>query len=165
MQSSGNKRTGRSALPASACQKKSLWAFLTSCFQNCKMDFCSMILQFCRCGGLFNAKGNPDGFLSHFPSLRDLRLGRFFGSLKRTGHSDLPAFSYVLCLLLRHCGRSDQSCRTAASSFPAHACSSACGFCAAEIGQNGSNSVTGWNNMQNAQVIRLRIVQNRKLNF
>jgi len=38
-------------------------------------------------------------------------------------------------------------------------------FCAAEIGQNGSNSVTGWNNMQNAQVIRLRIVQNRKLNF
>ena len=41
----------------------------------------------------------------------------------------------------------------------------ACGFCAAEIGQNGSNSVTGWNNMQNAQVIRLCIVQNRKLNF
>ncbi|MEE0786901.1 MAG: hypothetical protein U0M25_04135, partial [Oscillospiraceae bacterium] len=89
----------------------------------------------------------------------------FFGSLKRTGHSDLPAFSYVLCLLLRHCGRSDQSCRTAASSFPAHAYSSACGFCAAEIGQNGSNSVTGWNNMQNAQVIRPCIVQNRKLNF
>ena len=38
-------------------------------------------------------------------------------------------------------------------------------FCTMEIGQNGSNSVTGWNNMQNAQVIRLRIVQNRKLNF
>ncbi|MFR2094557.1 MAG: hypothetical protein ACLS4V_06660, partial [Oscillospiraceae bacterium] len=92
----------------------------------------------------------------------------FFGSLKWTGQTDLPAFSAVpamLCLLLRHCGRSDQSCRTAASSFPAHACFGACGFCAAEIGQNGSNSVTGWNNMQNAQVIRLCIVQNRKLNF
>ena len=108
--------------------KKSLWTFSPCCFQNCKIEFCSIILQFCRCGGLFNAKGNPDGFLSHFPSLRDLRLGRFFGSLKRTGQSDLSAFSYVLCLLLRHCGRSDQSCRTAASSFPVHACSGACGF-------------------------------------
>ena len=76
--------------------KKSLWAFSPSCFQNCKIKFCSMILQFCRCGGLWNAKGNPDGFLSHFPSLRDLRLGRFFGSLKRTGRSDLPAFSYAV---------------------------------------------------------------------
>ena len=57
--------------------KKSLWAFSPSCFQNCKIKFCSMILQFCRCGGLWNAKGNPDGFLSHFPSLRDFRLGRF----------------------------------------------------------------------------------------
>ena len=57
--------------------KKSLWAFSPSCFQNCKINFCSMILQFCRCGGLFNAKGNPDGFLSHFPSLRNFRLGRF----------------------------------------------------------------------------------------
>ena len=28
---------------------------------------------------------------------------------------------FLLCLLLRHCGRSDQSCRTAASSFPVHA--------------------------------------------
>ena len=57
--------------------KKSLWAFSPSCFQNCKINFCSMILQFCRCGGLWNAKGNPDGFLSHFPSLRNFRLGRF----------------------------------------------------------------------------------------
>ena len=31
--------------------KKSLWAFSPSCFQNCKIKFCSMILQFCRCGG------------------------------------------------------------------------------------------------------------------
>ena len=36
-----------------------------------------MILQFCRCGGLFDAKGNPDGFLSHFSSLRNFRLGIF----------------------------------------------------------------------------------------
>ena len=123
-----NINSRRGAAPRLCLSKKSLWTFLTSCFKNCKINFCSIILQFCRCGGLFNAKGNPDGFLSHFPSLRDLRLGRFFGSLKRTGQSDLPAFSYVLCLLLRHCGRSDQSCRTAASSFPAHACSGACGF-------------------------------------
>ncbi len=26
--------------------------------------FCSSVLQFCRCGGLFDAKGHPDGFLS-----------------------------------------------------------------------------------------------------
>ena len=61
--------------------KKSLWAFSPSCFQNCKINFCSMILQFCRCGGLWNAKGNPDGFLSHFSSLRNLRLSRFFDRL------------------------------------------------------------------------------------
>jgi len=41
-----------------------------------------MILQFCRCGGLFDAKGNPDGFLSHYPSLRNFRPGGFFDSLK-----------------------------------------------------------------------------------
>ena len=61
--------------------KKSLWTFLTSCFQNCKINFCSMILQFCRCGGLFDAKGHPDGFLSRFSSLRNFRLCRFFDSL------------------------------------------------------------------------------------
>ena len=54
---------------------------LTVSFQNCKMKFCSIILQFCRCGGLLNAKGNPDGFLSHFSSLRNLRLSRFFDRL------------------------------------------------------------------------------------
>ena len=31
--------------------KKSLRAFSPSCFQNCKINFCIMILQFCRCGG------------------------------------------------------------------------------------------------------------------
>ena len=40
--------------------------------------FCSSVLQFCRCGGLLNAKGNPDGFLSLFSSLRNLRLDWFF---------------------------------------------------------------------------------------
>ena len=62
--------------------KKSLRDFSPSCFQNCKMKFCSIILQFCRCGGLLNAKGNPDGFLSHFSSLRNFRLDRFFDSLR-----------------------------------------------------------------------------------
>ena len=61
--------------------KKSLWTFSPSCFQNCKIEFCIIILQFCRCGGLWNAKGHPDGFLSHYPSLRNFWLGSFFDSL------------------------------------------------------------------------------------
>ena len=50
-----------------------------------------------RCGGLFNAKGNPDGFLSHYPSLRDFRLGRFFDSLRRQSRQrlrNISSFSY-----------------------------------------------------------------------
>ena len=65
--------------------KESLWTPLTSCFQNCKIEFCSIILQFCRCGGLFDAKGNPDGFLSHFSSLRNFWLGGFSCSLTGCG--------------------------------------------------------------------------------
>ena len=61
--------------------KKSLRDFSPSCFQNCKIQFCSIILQFCRCGGGSDAKGHPDGFLSHFSSLRSFQLGRFFDSL------------------------------------------------------------------------------------
>ena len=60
----------------SACQKVPS-GLLPSCLQNCK-TFCSTVLQFCRCGGLLNAKGNPDGFLSLFSSLRNLRLDWFF---------------------------------------------------------------------------------------
>ena len=60
----------------SACQKVPS-GLLPSCLQNCK-TFCSTVLQFCRCGGLLNAKGHPDGFLSLFSSLRNLRLIRFF---------------------------------------------------------------------------------------
>ncbi len=60
----------------SACQKVPS-GLLPSCLQNCK-TFCSTVLQFCRCGRLLNAKGNPDGFLSLFSSLRNLRLIRFF---------------------------------------------------------------------------------------
>ncbi len=62
----------------SACQKVPS-GLLPSCLQNCK-TFCSTVLQFCRCGGLFDAKGHPDGFLSLFSSLRNLRLNRFFGT-------------------------------------------------------------------------------------
>ena len=60
----------------SACQKVPS-GLLPSCLQNCK-TFCSTVLQFCRCGGLFDAKGRPDGFLSLFSSLRNLRLDWFF---------------------------------------------------------------------------------------
>ena len=60
----------------SACQKVPS-GLLPSCLQHCK-TFCSTVLQFCRCGGLLNAKGNPDGFLSLFSSLRNLRLDWFF---------------------------------------------------------------------------------------
>ena len=55
------------------------------------MKFCSIILQFCRCGGLLDAKGNPDGFLSHFSSLRNLRLGRFFDSLSQPAWRSVTA--------------------------------------------------------------------------
>ena len=75
-----NINSRRGAAPRLCLSKKSLWTFLTSCFQNCKINFCSIILQFCRCGGLFHAKGNPDGFLSHFSSLRNFRLGRCLAS-------------------------------------------------------------------------------------
>ena len=75
--------------------KKSLRDFSPSCFQNCKMKFCSIILQFCRCGGLWNAKGNPDGFLSHFSSLRNLRLARFFDSLS-PAHSSRASFPILI---------------------------------------------------------------------
>ena len=51
--------------------KKSLRTFSPSCFRNCKINSCSIILQFHRCGGLFDAKGHPDGYLSHFSSLRN----------------------------------------------------------------------------------------------
>ena len=71
--------------PGSACQKSPFGPFSPSCFQNCKINFCSMILQFCRCGGLLNAKGHPDGFLSHFSSLRNFWLGGFSCSLTGCG--------------------------------------------------------------------------------
>ena len=73
----------------SACQKVPS-GLLPSCLQNCK-TFCSTVLQFCRCGGLLNAKGNPDGFLSHFSSLRNLRLGSFFASPFRKNEMYRPA--------------------------------------------------------------------------
>ena len=83
--------------PGAASLPRSLWTPLTSCFQNCKIEFCSMILQFCRCGGLFDAKGNPDGFLSHFSSLRNFRLsnfpirrGRIFAKMGTTGEAGGP---------------------------------------------------------------------------
>ena len=69
--------------PGASSLPRPLWTPLTSCFQNCKIEFCSIILQFCRCGGLFDAKGNPDGFLSHFSSLRNFRLGSFLTVLLR----------------------------------------------------------------------------------
>ena len=69
---------------AAACQKSPFGPFSPSCFPNCKINFWIMISQFCRCGGLFDAKGNPDGVLSHYPSLRNFRLGRFFDSLRRS---------------------------------------------------------------------------------
>ena len=53
-----------------------------------------MILQFCRCGGLFDAKGHPDGFLSHFSFLRNFRLGSFFDSLHPAGS---PGGIFLFC--------------------------------------------------------------------
>ena len=61
-----------------------------------------MILQFGRCGGLFDAKGNPDGFLSHYPSLRNFRPGGFFDSLRRQSRRRLR--SECRCIFLSHGG-------------------------------------------------------------
>ena len=91
---STSKRINEMYRPASrtvSLSKKSLRDFSPSCFQNCKMKFCSIILQFCRCGGLFDAKGHPDGFLSLFSSLRNLRLGSFFASPFRKNEMYRPA--------------------------------------------------------------------------
>ena len=77
---STSKRINEMYRPASrtvSLSKSPFWPFakLPSKLQNV---FCNSVLQFCRCGGLFDAKGHPDGFLSLFPSLRNLRLIRFF---------------------------------------------------------------------------------------
>ena len=97
-----NINSRRGAAPRLCLSKKSLWTFLTSCFQNCKINFCSIILQFCRCGGLWNAKGNPDGFLSHFPSLRNFRLSRFLTVCTALPvHFRQRGFSHSLVLVTR----------------------------------------------------------------
>ena len=75
--------------------------FSSSCFPNCKIKVCSMILQFCRCGGLFDAKGHPDGFLSHFPSLRNFRLSMFFRQSGRHVGNSVPVF-------LLYCGKFEE---------------------------------------------------------
>ena len=59
---------------------------LTTKLQN--LNFVFLFCNFGRCGGLLNVKGNPDGSLSLFPSLRN--FDKFFNSLKgshRTGES------------------------------------------------------------------------------
>ena len=90
---STSKRINEMYRPASrtvSLSKSPFWPFakLPSKLQNV---FCSSVLQFCRCGGLLNAKGNPDGFLSHFSSLRNLRLGSFFASPFRKNEMYRPA--------------------------------------------------------------------------
>ena len=47
------------------------------------LNFVFLFCNFGRCGGLLNAKGNPDGSLSHYSSLRNFRLDGFFDSLTR----------------------------------------------------------------------------------
>ena len=79
---STSQRINEMYRPASrtvSLSKSPFWPFakLPSKLQNV---FCNSVLQFCRCGGLFDAKGHPDGFLSLFSSLRNLRLNRFFGT-------------------------------------------------------------------------------------
>ena len=90
---STSKRKNEMYRPASrtvSLSKSPFWPFakLPSKLQNV---FCSSVLQFCRCGGLFDAKGNPDGFLSLFSSLRNLRLGSFFASPFRKNEMYRPA--------------------------------------------------------------------------
>ena len=102
--------------------KKSLRAFSPSCFQNCKINFCIMILQFCRCGGGWNAKGHPDGFLSHFSSLRNFRLDRFFDSLRTAGRPSSALFTASILpgppAYCRYRGRNAHAARRLSPSGP-----------------------------------------------
>ena len=57
------KRNVPPGKPDGQLVEKSLRVFCQAAFKIAKL-FCSTVLQFCRCGGLFDAKGHPDGFLS-----------------------------------------------------------------------------------------------------
>ena len=79
---STSKRINEMYRPASrtvSLSKSPFWLFdkLPSKLQNV---FCSPVLQFCRCGGLLNAKGNPDGFLSQ---KRNVPPGKPDGTFRR----------------------------------------------------------------------------------
>ena len=90
--------TGQARWKQRACQlvkKVPSGLFRQAAFRIAKSKFCSMILQFCRCGGLFDAKGHPDGFLSRFSSLRNFRLCRFFDSLAGTLETACLFFCYI----------------------------------------------------------------------
>ena len=117
------KNRRRGARPrAAACQKSPFGLFRQAAFQNCKISFCVFILQFCRCGGLLNAKGNPDGFLSHYLSLRNFRLSSFFDSLRRRGaHPRAVPLFYCFCSSCRACRRTGRA--SAGSVTAAAACS------------------------------------------
>ena len=58
-----------------------------------------IFLQFCRCGGLWNAKGHPDGFLSHFSSLRNFRLSMFLTACSAARSSARRRFPAETALL------------------------------------------------------------------
>ena len=48
-----------------------------------------------------NAKGNPDGSLSHYSSLRNFRLDRFFDSLR--GQEPMaPALVFLILIVRRN---------------------------------------------------------------
>lgn len=86
--------------------------FPPDCIQNCKIELCKIILQFFRCGGGSNAKGYPDGFLSHVSSLRNFWLDRVSESLynnillsrderERSGRAWSGMALFMICWTLR----------------------------------------------------------------
>ena len=62
----------------SACQKSPFGLFRQAASSELQNQFWQ-ILQFCRCGGLSNARGHPDGFLFFPPKLS---AWQFFDSLR-----------------------------------------------------------------------------------
>ena len=70
----------------SACQK-SIFAPLCG-FRNFRKKFLKPVY--------LNAKGNPDGSLSHYPSLRNLRSTGFFDNLKSGGILNASTFPISL---------------------------------------------------------------------
>ena len=82
-----------------ACQKSHFGLFRQAAFRIQNRILQYYFTQLCRCGGLLNAKGHPDGFLSHFSSLRNFRLSMFLTACSAARSSARRRFPAETALL------------------------------------------------------------------